>query len=163
MLLTSYYAHSFPSSLFWWLVIGLSSLIQIIWAEQACIKREMVQGLASFKIDHRNEDRNSHPSSGTRRPRRNSLPTTGHELAKSLGHGFKAVGDSLSGSASRFPPTRAATLGPGSGEQIEMRGTMQPDSQHPHQGAGPRGDELNDEAGNHSGPEESRPLVSSSS
>ena len=57
LLLTTYYASAFPTSLIYWLVLVLSTVVQIIWAEQLCIKREMSEGLGvSWKNDERPDD-----------------------------------------------------------------------------------------------------------
>ncbi|GAA5948864.1 hypothetical protein JCM3765_003934 [Sporobolomyces pararoseus] len=43
-ILTTYYSHSFPSSLFYWFVLVISVIVQIVTAEQMCVKREMREG-----------------------------------------------------------------------------------------------------------------------
>ncbi|GAA5926731.1 uncharacterized protein JCM15063_000356 [Sporobolomyces koalae] len=43
-ILTTYYSHSFPSSLFYWFVLTVSAIAQIVTAEQMCVKREMREG-----------------------------------------------------------------------------------------------------------------------
>ncbi|GAA6015600.1 hypothetical protein JCM11491_007170 [Sporobolomyces phaffii] len=43
-ILTTYYSHAFPSSLFYWFVLGISVVAQIVTAEQLCVKREMREG-----------------------------------------------------------------------------------------------------------------------
>lgn len=43
-ILTTYYSHSFPSSFFYWLVLTVSVIGQIVTAEQMCVKREMKEG-----------------------------------------------------------------------------------------------------------------------
>ncbi|ORY24075.1 integral membrane protein S linking to the trans Golgi network-domain-containing protein [Naematelia encephala] len=41
LILTTYYAKSFPTSLFFWVVQALGALLMIVVAEQLCVKREM--------------------------------------------------------------------------------------------------------------------------
>ncbi|KAF8307785.1 hypothetical protein DL93DRAFT_2087628 [Clavulina sp. PMI_390] len=48
ILLTTYYASAFPTSLFFWLVMGGSALAMIIFAEQLCVRREMREGLRTI-------------------------------------------------------------------------------------------------------------------
>ncbi|KAI5895805.1 uncharacterized protein SCHCODRAFT_02620380 [Schizophyllum commune H4-8] len=45
ILLTTYYAASIPSSLFYWAVVGAGSVMTVIAAEQLCVQREMREGL----------------------------------------------------------------------------------------------------------------------
>ena len=45
LVLTTYYAAAIPTSLFFWLVMGVSTAGTIIFAEQLCVKREMNEGL----------------------------------------------------------------------------------------------------------------------
>ena len=45
LVLTTYYAAAIPTSLFFWLVTGVSTAGTIIFAEQLCVKREMNEGL----------------------------------------------------------------------------------------------------------------------
>ena len=45
LVLTTYYAAAVPTSLFFWLVMGVSTAGTIIFAEQLCVKREMNEGL----------------------------------------------------------------------------------------------------------------------
>lgn len=45
LLLTTYYAASFPTSFFWWLIVGSCTLGTIVMAEQLCVKREMMEDL----------------------------------------------------------------------------------------------------------------------
>jgi len=44
-ILTTYYASSFPTSLFFWLIMSLGGLLLIVFAEQLCVRREMREGL----------------------------------------------------------------------------------------------------------------------
>ncbi|GAA5867995.1 hypothetical protein JCM3774_001560 [Rhodotorula dairenensis] len=44
LILTIYYSASFPTSLFFWLVVAASSVAQIVLAEQLCVRREMRDG-----------------------------------------------------------------------------------------------------------------------
>lgn len=48
LLLTTYYTAAFPSSLFWWLVVGVSSIGTVVWAEQLCVTREMQESLGDW-------------------------------------------------------------------------------------------------------------------
>jgi hypothetical protein len=78
IILTTYYASAFPTSLYFWLVIGIAAAIQIIWAEQLCVQREMKEGFTlgqGWKTDERNEDLPMHQVGGARRQRRNSAPS----------------------------------------------------------------------------------------
>lgn len=45
LVLTTYYAASIPTSLFFWLVLISGSILTIVVAEQLCVKREMTEGL----------------------------------------------------------------------------------------------------------------------
>lgn len=78
IILTTYYASAFPTSLYFWLIIGIAAAIQIIWAEQLCVQREMKEGFTlgqGWKTDERNEDLPMHQVGGARRQRRNSAPS----------------------------------------------------------------------------------------
>ncbi|KZT68664.1 hypothetical protein DAEQUDRAFT_670950 [Daedalea quercina L-15889] len=46
LVLTTYYAASFPTTLFFWGVMIISAAMMVILAEQLCVKREMTEGLA---------------------------------------------------------------------------------------------------------------------
>ncbi|KAJ8293762.1 Protein SYS1 [Rhodotorula toruloides] len=46
LILTIYYSSSFPTSFFFWFVVGASSVAQIVLAEQLCVKREMRDGFS---------------------------------------------------------------------------------------------------------------------
>lgn len=48
ILLTTYYAASFPTSLFFWLVVGSGTIGVVIWAEQVCVQREMTEGFGDW-------------------------------------------------------------------------------------------------------------------
>lgn len=85
LLLTTYYASHLPTSLFFWATLLLSSIGQIIWAEQLCIRRDMQQGLGVVPlykpVDSREEDVMMRPP-GRGRPRLTrtaSLPVTPHQ------------------------------------------------------------------------------------
>jgi hypothetical protein len=56
LVLTTYYASSFPTSLFFWTIITASAVVQIVGAEQLCVRREMREGLGGWKVDEREED-----------------------------------------------------------------------------------------------------------
>ncbi|KAM5541326.1 hypothetical protein V8D89_004880 [Ganoderma adspersum] len=45
IVLTTYYAAAIPTSLFFWLVMGVSAAGTVVFAEQLCVKREMNEGL----------------------------------------------------------------------------------------------------------------------
>ncbi|GAA6059955.1 hypothetical protein JCM10212_001304, partial [Sporobolomyces blumeae] len=45
-ILTTYYSHAFPSSLFYWSVLAVSVVAQIVAAEQMCVRREMREGFS---------------------------------------------------------------------------------------------------------------------
>ncbi|ELU44063.1 SYS1 domain-containing protein [Rhizoctonia solani AG-1 IA] len=44
-ILTTYYARSLPTSLFFWLIMALGAVISVVGAEQLCVKREMREGI----------------------------------------------------------------------------------------------------------------------
>ncbi|GAA5839361.1 hypothetical protein JCM9279_005917 [Rhodotorula babjevae] len=46
LILTTYYSSAFPSSLFFWFVVGSSAVAQIVLAEQLCVQREMRDGFS---------------------------------------------------------------------------------------------------------------------
>jgi hypothetical protein len=56
LVLTTYYASSFPTSPFFWIVLAVSVVLQIVSAEQLCVRREMREGLGGWKVDEREED-----------------------------------------------------------------------------------------------------------
>ncbi|EGF98192.1 uncharacterized protein MELLADRAFT_96110 [Melampsora larici-populina 98AG31] len=57
LILTTYYSSSFPTSIWFYSILVSSSVLQIIWAENLCVKREMREGLGvGWKIDQRPED-----------------------------------------------------------------------------------------------------------
>jgi len=47
LVLTTYYTASFPTSLFFWLIVGAGTAIMVIFAEHLCVKREMREGLGA--------------------------------------------------------------------------------------------------------------------
>jgi protein SYS1 len=49
LIFTTYYSASIPTSLFFWLVMVGGALIMVPAAEQACVKREMREGLAVIR------------------------------------------------------------------------------------------------------------------
>ncbi|KAK4055026.1 hypothetical protein OIO90_003367 [Microbotryomycetes sp. JL221] len=51
LILTTYYASSFPTSFFFWFVLTVSTVVQIVIAEQLCVRRELRDG---FTIDTTN-------------------------------------------------------------------------------------------------------------
>ena len=46
ILLTTYYAASVPTSLFFWVVMAISAVLIVVVTEQLCVRREMREGLA---------------------------------------------------------------------------------------------------------------------
>ncbi|GAA5920295.1 hypothetical protein JCM1841_003031 [Sporobolomyces salmonicolor] len=46
LILTTYYAHAFPTAFFFWFVLATSTIAQIVLAEQLCVKREMRDGFS---------------------------------------------------------------------------------------------------------------------
>lgn len=76
LVLTTYYSGTFPTSIFFWATVLLCGAIQIVWAEQLCVRREMKEGFqlgSNWKTDERAEDGPILPTS--RRQRRNSAPS----------------------------------------------------------------------------------------
>ncbi len=56
LVLTTYYSASIPTSLFFWLVVGVGALATVILAEQLCVKREMQEGLSVVSTEPPEED-----------------------------------------------------------------------------------------------------------
>lgn len=80
VILTTYYASSFPTSLFFWAIMAGSSALQIIWSEQLCVRREMKEGFTLGQgwktTDEREEEGLPGPGGRPpRRQRRNSAPS----------------------------------------------------------------------------------------
>ncbi|KAG7443983.1 uncharacterized protein BT62DRAFT_981884 [Guyanagaster necrorhizus] len=50
LVLTTYYAGRVPASGFWWGVVGVGTLGMVVGAEQACVRREMREGLESTSV-----------------------------------------------------------------------------------------------------------------
>jgi len=48
-ILTTYYASSFPTSLFFWFIMSIGTLFLIVFAEQLCVRRELRQGLKTIR------------------------------------------------------------------------------------------------------------------
>lgn len=67
LILTTYYSSSFPSSLFFWFVLSVSTIAQIVIAEQWCVRREMREG---FTIDAASAANTPIPSTPTPLPRK---------------------------------------------------------------------------------------------
>ena len=63
-ILTTYYASSFPTSLFFWLIMSIGALLLIVFAEQLCVRRELRQGLKPVTTTSTNA--NSLRDDGTR-------------------------------------------------------------------------------------------------
>ncbi|WOO81604.1 Protein SYS1 [Vanrija pseudolonga] len=51
LLVTCYYAKSFPTSLFFWVVQALGAILMIVVGEQLCVKREMSSDLDVWSQD----------------------------------------------------------------------------------------------------------------
>lgn len=79
-ILTTYYASSFPTSLFFWVIMGGSATLIIVFAEQLCVRREMREGLKAITAKRAGDDRASKASSSSSRnlQRRQSM-TPGQE------------------------------------------------------------------------------------
>ncbi|KAH9913085.1 integral membrane protein S linking to the trans Golgi network-domain-containing protein [Epithele typhae] len=56
LVLTTYYTAAFPTSVFFWLVVGASTAGTVIFAEQLCVKREMDEGLVVTAPTDNGED-----------------------------------------------------------------------------------------------------------
>jgi hypothetical protein len=48
IVLTTYFSRAFPTSLFFWLVLGSTTAGTILWAERLCIKREMHESMGDW-------------------------------------------------------------------------------------------------------------------
>lgn len=44
LILTTYYANAFPTSLFFWFILSISTVAQVVLAEQCCVARDMHEG-----------------------------------------------------------------------------------------------------------------------
>jgi len=51
LILTTYYSASFPSSLFFWIIMTCGAVLDIVFAEQLCVRREMREGLKSISTN----------------------------------------------------------------------------------------------------------------
>jgi hypothetical protein len=56
LVLTTYYSASWPTSLFFWIVMIGGSVLTVIVAEQLCVKREMNEGLSIIPTSDQNAD-----------------------------------------------------------------------------------------------------------
>ncbi|KAL7280289.1 hypothetical protein PYCCODRAFT_1363232 [Trametes coccinea BRFM310] len=45
LVLTTYYSAAIPTSIFFWVVMAVGTVLTVIFAEQLCVKREMTEGL----------------------------------------------------------------------------------------------------------------------
>ncbi|KAI0653580.1 integral membrane protein S linking to the trans Golgi network-domain-containing protein [Cubamyces menziesii] len=45
LVLTTYYSAAIPTSIFFWAIMGIGTTLTVIFAEQACVRREMTEGL----------------------------------------------------------------------------------------------------------------------
>ncbi|KAI0640691.1 integral membrane protein S linking to the trans Golgi network-domain-containing protein [Trametes meyenii] len=45
LVLTTYYSAAIPTSIFFWVILGISTAFTVVFAEQLCVKREMSEGL----------------------------------------------------------------------------------------------------------------------
>lgn len=55
-ILATYYSGSLPLSFFFWIVMAVSAVIMIVFAEQLCVKREMHEGLGPAVVPTRDLD-----------------------------------------------------------------------------------------------------------
>lgn len=98
-ILTTYYASSFPTSLFFWAIMGGSALLIIIFAEQLCVRREMREGLKAITARRAGDDHTSKASSSSsRNPQRRqsmtphrSLHSTTHQISLSWNTAYRAI------------------------------------------------------------------------
>ncbi|KAI8452435.1 integral membrane protein S linking to the trans Golgi network-domain-containing protein [Phakopsora pachyrhizi] len=57
LILTTYYSSRFPNSIWFYFVMITSSIFQIVWSENLCVRREMREGLGvGWKVDQRPDD-----------------------------------------------------------------------------------------------------------
>ncbi|KAF9030375.1 hypothetical protein BDZ89DRAFT_911077, partial [Hymenopellis radicata] len=56
LVLTTYYSASIPTSLFFWLVVGVGALATVVMAEQLCVRREMQEGLSVVSTEPPEEE-----------------------------------------------------------------------------------------------------------
>ena len=79
LILTIYYSSSFPTSIFFWLVVAGSSVAQIVIAEQLCVRREMRDGFTLNDMTPYLGGPTSHSANGST----NSPPggEEGHEMS----------------------------------------------------------------------------------
>ena len=104
-ILTTYYAGRFPTSLFYWLVLALSAVAQIVLAEQWCVRREMREG---FTLDGGGPpSRAASPALGRTPLPQGTAPRPG---STSLGPGGFGAG-SFGGTS----PALGRSVGPGKG------------------------------------------------
>lgn len=47
LVLTTYYSASFPTSLFFWIIMGSGTALMVIFSEHLCVRREMREGLGN--------------------------------------------------------------------------------------------------------------------
>lgn len=132
LLLTTYYTSAFPKSVFFWIVIGLAAIFQIIWAEQLCIRREMRQGAVGLPWKEREDD--AHPQSQRPRmpkhKRATSLPSEG--FAQLLGKGLKgALGPKANAAPESYElyASTSGSRGRGEGEEEERQPLVPPEQQ----------------------------------
>ena len=45
LVLTTYYSAAIPTSIFFWAIMGIGTTLTVVFAEQACVRREMTEGL----------------------------------------------------------------------------------------------------------------------
>lgn len=48
IVLTTYFSRAFPTSLFFWLVLGGTTIGTILWAERLCVTREMHESMGDW-------------------------------------------------------------------------------------------------------------------
>ena len=123
-ILTTYYPHVFPSSLFYWFVLVVSVVAQIVMAEQMCVKREMREG---FQVS----DMTPHlggvtPLPGLPGGASGRLESTNHGHGRTLSVGVprdRFVNVMEMGNVGRNAPATAA-IGPGKGVEYERVATQ---------------------------------------
>ena len=86
LIITTYSAAAFPTSLYVWLVFGVSLIVQVVWAEQLCIRREMREGLSvPWKDDEREDAPSKHRATQSTASHRSFASVGGDvELARLL-------------------------------------------------------------------------------
>lgn len=102
LILTTYYAASFPTSLFTWSIFILSAVVQIIWAEQLCIKREMRSNLSVGSWGKLDRDDSPSPSVPTHR---RATTVSGSIVGGAEEVGMSLLGNSILGNSTNAGPS----------------------------------------------------------